>query len=242
MPGAVGAREHRAGRAAAALPRRRGLARQAGPRSSTRSCKRLRIKASSPDQKVGELSGGNQQKVLLARLAVHWNPRSCCSTNRPAASTSAPRPRCRASSTNSPREGLARGADLLRARGARRGRRPDRRAARRSVVGEPGPATETSRGGTLLQATRRRSRDPDLRRARTADRATAGADSAGCRTTASTSPSPCCCSSTSCSPTNFLTAGQPPHPARPGRAGADRRARHGAGHRHRGRRPVASAR
>ncbi|SEC16754.1 ribose transport system ATP-binding protein [Streptomyces sp. 2231.1] len=34
--------------------------------------KRLRIKASSPHQKVGELSGGNQQKVLLARwLALH---------------------------------------------------------------------------------------------------------------------------------------------------------------------------
>ncbi|MBA2316137.1 MAG: sugar ABC transporter ATP-binding protein [Chloroflexi bacterium] len=29
---------------------------------------RLRIKASSPDQRVGELSGGNQQKVLLARM------------------------------------------------------------------------------------------------------------------------------------------------------------------------------
>ena len=30
--------------------------------------RRLRIKASSPDQRVGDLSGGNQQKVLLARL------------------------------------------------------------------------------------------------------------------------------------------------------------------------------
>ncbi|GAB3893945.1 hypothetical protein GCM10029964_071520 [Kibdelosporangium lantanae] len=30
--------------------------------------RRLRIKAASADQKVGELSGGNQQKVLLARL------------------------------------------------------------------------------------------------------------------------------------------------------------------------------
>jgi ribose transport system ATP-binding protein len=34
--------------------------------------KRLRIKAAGPGQKVGELSGGNQQKVLLARwLAMH---------------------------------------------------------------------------------------------------------------------------------------------------------------------------
>ena len=34
--------------------------------------RRLRIKASSPRQKVSELSGGNQQKVLLARwLATH---------------------------------------------------------------------------------------------------------------------------------------------------------------------------
>jgi galactofuranose transport system ATP-binding protein len=33
-----------------------------------RYIKRLRIKASSPDQAVGDLSGGNQQKVLLARL------------------------------------------------------------------------------------------------------------------------------------------------------------------------------
>src|SRR3954452_23528622 len=30
--------------------------------------KRLRVKASAPDQKASELSGGNQQKVLLARM------------------------------------------------------------------------------------------------------------------------------------------------------------------------------
>src|SRR5690606_31501383 len=35
---------------------------------------RLRIKAASPQQKVGELSGGNQQKVLLARWLA-MNPK-----------------------------------------------------------------------------------------------------------------------------------------------------------------------
>ena len=56
--------------------------------------KRLRIKASGPTQKVSELSGGNQQKVLLARCCASTRA-CCCSTSRPAASTSAPRPRCR---------------------------------------------------------------------------------------------------------------------------------------------------
>jgi ribose transport system ATP-binding protein len=54
----------------AALPRlsRFGVVSRARQdRVVERFMQRLRIKASSPDQPVGELSGGNQQKVLLAR-------------------------------------------------------------------------------------------------------------------------------------------------------------------------------
>nr|NLU58989.1 hypothetical protein [Pseudomonas sp. BIGb0427] len=49
----------------------------------------MRIRSSSPEQVVGELSGGNQQKVVIGR----WLERDCsvcCSMSRPAASTSAP--------------------------------------------------------------------------------------------------------------------------------------------------------
>ncbi|MET8811736.1 sugar ABC transporter ATP-binding protein [Streptomyces sp. NPDC004549] len=56
--------------ALAALPRmsRFGLVSEASvDRVVDTFMKRLRIKAASPHQKVGELSGGNQQKVLLAR-------------------------------------------------------------------------------------------------------------------------------------------------------------------------------
>ncbi|RVX39853.1 ribose transport system ATP-binding protein [Nonomuraea polychroma] len=55
----------------AALPRltRGGLvSRRARDRIVDAFIRRLGIKVSSPDQKVGELSGGNQQKVLLARM------------------------------------------------------------------------------------------------------------------------------------------------------------------------------
>jgi len=63
--------------ALAALPRlsRFGLVSEARiDRLVDTFVKRLRIKASDPHQKVGELSGGNQQKVLLARWLA-MNPK-----------------------------------------------------------------------------------------------------------------------------------------------------------------------
>ncbi|MGW7269237.1 sugar ABC transporter ATP-binding protein [Streptomyces sp. NPDC054864] len=63
--------------ALAALPRlsRLGLVNEAAIDSIVDTfMKRLRIKASGPHQKVGELSGGNQQKVLLARWLA-MNPK-----------------------------------------------------------------------------------------------------------------------------------------------------------------------
>lgn len=63
--------------ALAALPRlsRFGLVNESAIDSIVDTfMKRLRIKASGPDQKVGELSGGNQQKVLLARWLA-MNPK-----------------------------------------------------------------------------------------------------------------------------------------------------------------------
>ena len=53
----------------------------------------IECKAAGPNQAIGELSGGNQQKIAIARL-LHQQAPTCCSwTSRPAASTSAPRPR-----------------------------------------------------------------------------------------------------------------------------------------------------
>ena len=102
-PDAVGPRQHRAGRAAAADRGRIRLRATPGRRRRT-LVTRLRIKASSPDQQVGELSGGNQQKVLLARML-------CLDPQRPAARRADPRHRRR-------RQGRDPGADR-RARRAR---------------------------------------------------------------------------------------------------------------------------
>ena len=53
--------------AAAAPTRPASSTRRSSARSSTRFIKRLGIKAAWPEQTIRELSGGNQQKVLLAR-------------------------------------------------------------------------------------------------------------------------------------------------------------------------------
>ena len=58
----------------------------------SKGMKDLQIKARSSRQPVGELSGGNQQKVVLARCSPA-GPRCCSWTSRRAASMSAPRPR-----------------------------------------------------------------------------------------------------------------------------------------------------
>ena len=54
----------------------------------------LDIKCTSPPQKAKELSGGNQQKICLAKALRRAGPTSCSYRNRPAASTSARRSSC----------------------------------------------------------------------------------------------------------------------------------------------------
>jgi ribose transport system ATP-binding protein len=63
--------------------------------------RRLRIKASSPDQKVVELSGATSRRSC-SPAACACRPRSSSSTSRRAASTWGPRARSRPSSTSSP--------------------------------------------------------------------------------------------------------------------------------------------
>ncbi len=71
-----------------------GLVRVAEERAVAASfIEKLRIRASGPEQPAGKLSGGNQQKVVIAKW-LYREPRWCCLTSRRAASTSTPSARC----------------------------------------------------------------------------------------------------------------------------------------------------
>ena len=116
---------------------------RAGSRSSrARPIQALRRPPAAAGVPVGALSGGNQQKVVLAK-EVLGSRACCCSTSRRAASTSAPRARstpafaaCRA--------GARRADRLERNAGAARPLRPGRRACAsgRTVAEFPGGADE----------------------------------------------------------------------------------------------------
>ena len=95
-----------AGRAAPAHPGRLRL--RAAPGRARRHLHRRGCgsRRPAPTSRSRELSGGNQQKVLLARMLCLAPEGAASSTSRPAASTSAPRPRSRRSSTSWPADGL----------------------------------------------------------------------------------------------------------------------------------------
>ena len=135
-PGAVGPGEHRAGRAARLS--------RAGIVSTARQDRiveffmtRLRIKASSPDQKVQDLSGGNQQKVLLARWMC-LNPRVLLLDEPTRGIDVGAKAEVQTHRRSACRGRGRRAADLLRARRVDRGLGPGRGAAHRLGRGAPG--------------------------------------------------------------------------------------------------------
>ena len=89
--------------------------------------KRLQIKASSPEQKVSELSGGNQQKVMLARWLC-LNPKVLLLDEPTRGIDVGAKAEVQSVIDELAADGLGGAADLLRARGAHRGLRPGRRA------------------------------------------------------------------------------------------------------------------
>ena len=95
-----------------------------------RFIKELGIKCSGPEQKIRELSGGNQQKVLLARWLC-MNPKLLILDEPTRGIDVGAKAEIQALIRRLAERGARRADDLLRAGGDRRGRGPRLRAARR---------------------------------------------------------------------------------------------------------------
>ena len=104
--------------------------------------KRLQIKASSPHQRVGDLSGGNQQKVLLARLLA-TRPKVLLLDEPTRGIDVGAKAEVQSLIDELAAEGLGVVLVSSDAGGADRGRRPGRGAARRRRRRRAAPATRS---------------------------------------------------------------------------------------------------
>ena len=110
--------------------RRASSTRRGSARSSSASSSALGIKCAGPDQQIRELSGGNQQKVLLARWLC-MNPKLLILDEPTRGIDVGAKAEIQTLIRELAERGPRRADDLVRARGDGRGRRPRLRAARR---------------------------------------------------------------------------------------------------------------
>ena len=123
---------------------RRGVARAARARRRARRTARRRT--------VDTLSGGNQQKVLFAQVAVPHAARASSPTSRPAGVDVGAKRAIYELIHSLAAEGMARAPDLVRARGGARPRPPRARHARRADRRRARPATTMSEDAVLHAA------------------------------------------------------------------------------------------
>ena len=212
---------------------------------------RLRIKASGPDQRVGELSGGNQQKVLLARVLC-LDPRVLILDDPTRGIDVGAKAEIQALISDLAAQGMA--VVLISSELEEVVEGSDRIVVLRdgAVVGTLSGDEVSEDGVMTLIASAAREAEPLVADAGRAGRLTVSAELAPRRR-----GDPDRARSWTGSPSEASTSGllaadrvqpgvhapvrrgrQHPPAVRPGRAGRDHRPRHGPGHRHQGHRPV----